>query len=78
MMTLTNILREKTFDCIVFFMIAFFSLASQVQAHQTGITFVDYSYEGYASEKADKELEKLSGTGVKWTNILASVMMALL
>lgn len=75
MLNLINNFGEKPFGCFVFFMIAVFSLASQVQAHQTGITFVDYSYDGYASEKADKELEKIAGTGVKWTNILASAMM---
>ncbi|MCK5831870.1 MAG: hypothetical protein KAH20_16375 [Methylococcales bacterium] len=54
--------------------LAIFSLTSQVQAKQYGIAFVDYTYDGYLSEKSDRELERLASTGVEWTNILVSAM----
>jgi len=50
-------------------------LSFTTQAKQYGITFTTYTDNGYATTKADKQLEKIANTGVGWTNILASQMI---
>ena len=71
MFTLTNLTRKLFLFCLL----ATLPLASQALDKQYGITFVDYTYDGYATAKADKELERIAATGVGWTNILANQIM---
>jgi hypothetical protein len=56
-------------------LIAILSIASQVQANQYGIAFVNYSNDGYASVATDRELTRIANTGVEWTNLVVPQMM---
>ncbi len=71
MLTLTKFTKNLFLFCIL----ATLSFTSQAQAKQYGITFVDYTYNGYATATADKELERIAATGVEWTNLLANQMI---
>jgi hypothetical protein len=60
---------------LVLCFLAIIPFSHQAQANQHGIFLEDNSYDGYASAKADQELERIAATGVEWTSILAPQLL---